>query len=138
MPLSPGKFEPRDELNRVTKLAIVLRDGARCLICLTPVSELRATDITIDHVLPRILGRKTVLRRMWRGRTEDFPRKATSVNDSRNVYTCCRPCTSRRKQHALSHWASAEAYERVKTACLTPLPREQARAVVFGTIETTR
>lgn len=139
MPKRQGQFQPRGAwINRVTKLAIILRDGSRCLVCLTPVSELKREDITLDHVLPRILGDKAIIRRMWRGTTKNFMDRPKSVNDSRNLYTCCRSCNSRRGYKAFSTWAGPEVYERVKAACLTPLPRKQAQAFFYNTIELTR
>ncbi len=75
------------------RLAIYARDGWECLICGLNLRGCDPRAITLDHIRPRING---------------------GGNDSRNLYTCCQSCNSKRQDRPLAGFASPDAIKRVK------------------------
>jgi 5-methylcytosine-specific restriction endonuclease McrA len=64
------------------RLAIYLRDGFRCLVCMEEL-EGKPGQLTLDHVVGRKLG---------------------GSHHEKNLYTCCRSCNSQRQDRPLKTW----------------------------------
>lgn len=138
MPKRLGKHQPRGAwINPTTKAAILLRDGYTCLACGTSVRRLKPADVTIDHVFPRSLGRERVLKLMWHALSRGFNGPPASVNDPRNLYTCCRSCNSRRQAKLPHESWNVVVYTIIKQSTGIPLNRALARAVLEGTVQLT-
>lgn len=71
-----GLWQGMNWVRQATRLAIYLRDGARCVYCG------RRAPLTLDHVIPHSRG---------------------GANAAANLITACRPCNDRRGARDLEH-----------------------------------
>jgi len=90
------------------RLAIYLRDGFTCGICL---GEFAPHLLTLDHVRPRKKG---------------------GTNEATNLYACCRACNFSRQDRPLARAASPEALQRLRAVRRRKLDQylSQARALL--------
>jgi 5-methylcytosine-specific restriction endonuclease McrA len=95
------------------RLSIYLRDGFRCLLCTTDLTNADPRDITLDHVKPKVDG---------------------GSNDPSNLYTCCRSCNCSRQDLPLSRFAGPEARKHIARNCKRSMARYRklARALISG------
>ena len=69
------------------RLAIYIRDGWRCQYCGDDLSDVRAVEVSLDHIIPSKYG---------------------GDNESDNLVTSCRRCNGMRQDKALERFASPE------------------------------
>ena len=72
----------------VSRLAIYLRDGFRCLYCCADLHGADPRDVTLDHLIARVDG---------------------GGNTAANLVTACRTCNSSRQDQGWTRFASPEA-----------------------------
>jgi hypothetical protein len=94
------------------RLAIYVRDGFQCVYCGQNLKGAAATDVTLDHLLPRSAG---------------------GSNDATNLVTACRSCNCSRQDMPWVDFAPGGARDRILQRISEPLNIELARALIAGT-----
>ena len=75
------------------RLAINLRDGMICLVCMKRLFGADPQDVTLDHIQPKSDG---------------------GSNDVSNLYTCCKHCNSSRGDKPLGRFAGRESLAHIR------------------------
>lgn len=101
------KWQGSKWISPARRLAIYLRDDFTCLVCERRLNDCAAADVTLDHIKPWADG----------GRDE-----------TRNLYTCCRSCNSRRKDKPLMEFVDRDRRARIRNASRRSLTRYLALA----------
>lgn len=105
-----GQCQPRGRWIRPEKrLAIYLRDGFACLYCGSDLRGSVASDVTLDHLLPRSAG---------------------GTNDPTNLITACRTCNCTRGNKPWVDTCSGGARDRIEQLRRAPLNMDLARALM--------
>lgn len=97
------------------RLAIYLRDSFRCLYCCRDLHGADPTDITLDHLLPKVDG---------------------GDNSPANLVTACRGCNCSRQDKPLARFAGRETREDIRRNTRREMKpyRKLARAILSGEI----
>lgn len=95
------------------RLAIYLRDEFHCLYCLADLHGAAPSDVTLDHLVPRVDG---------------------GSNHESNLVTACRSCNSARQDTPLSRWVGPECRAHVRRNTRRSLRRYLvlAKALIAG------
>lgn len=80
-------------IRREKRLAINLRDGMICLVCMKRLFDADPQDVTLDHIEPKSDG---------------------GSNHESNLYTCCKHCNSSRGDKPLSRFAGRESVAHIR------------------------
>jgi 5-methylcytosine-specific restriction endonuclease McrA len=113
-----GKNQPKGcWIRPAARLAIYLRDGFRCIYCLSDLHGVDPRDITLDHLTPKSDG---------------------GSNDPSNLTTACRSCNCRRQDTPLERFAGPETIAHIRRNCSRDLApyREMAKAILAGEMDT--
>jgi 5-methylcytosine-specific restriction endonuclease McrA len=96
------------------RLAIVLRDGFRCVYCRRDLRSAAPKVITLDHLVLSIQG---------------------GSSEATNLVTACRSCnSSRRDQPWIEFAAKFRAVRRIKRLVISETNPELARALLLGLV----
>lgn len=98
-----NRYEKNHGMNWIRKekrLAIYLRDGAKCVYCLKP------GDLSLDHV------------------------KHDGCNDASNLVTACMTCNCEKQEMPISKFASPAVLRRVKTLTSRPVDVAAAKSLI--------
>jgi len=95
------------------RLAIYLRDGFRCLLCLKDLHDADPRDVTLDHVKPKADG---------------------GSNKPDNLYCCCRSCNCARQATPLTRFAGPETVRHIRRNLKRSMTsyRKLAKALISG------
>lgn len=91
------------------RLAIYLRDSFACQYCGRDLHGAAATEVTLDHLIPRSQG---------------------GNNRNENLVTACRRCNSARGSKVWTEYASGGAVDRIRAIVWHPINLDLARAIL--------
>lgn len=102
-------------IRKEKRLAINLRDGMICLVCMKRLFGADPQDVTLDHIRPKSDG---------------------GSNHESNLYTCCKHCNSSRGDKPLGRFAGKDSMTHIRRntrRSLKPYLR-LAKAYFAGTV----
>jgi 5-methylcytosine-specific restriction endonuclease McrA len=100
-------------IRKERRLAIYLRDNFTCCYCNKDLRNVSASDITLDHLIPR---------------------SSNGTNDSTNLVTACKICNSTRQDKPYYQYATAESLRYIDQQRIAPLNIELAKNIIRGYI----
>lgn len=93
------------------RLAIYIRDGFRCAYCGRDLKDADPSEVTLDHLLPRVAG---------------------GSNQATNLITACRSCNSSRQDTPWIDYATGGAVDRIEQLRNRELNVKLAKAIIAG------
>jgi hypothetical protein len=97
------------------RLAIYLRDGFRCVYCMTDLHGADPRDVALDHLTPKADG---------------------GTNDATNLVTACRSCNSRRQDMSVRRFCGPETRRDIRRLTARSLKKYLilAKAILAGEV----